>query len=115
MLDALGRGETPKPGPQNGRQFSAPIGSDTTLTDSPISVPHPRESAVAAPPAAAEPTSPAEPAKIQHAPAPMAPSPAADAAVDIAVPAKESEALAAAEEIAEAEEAEISAKLAKLG
>jgi NADH-quinone oxidoreductase subunit E len=51
----------------------------------------------------------------------MAPSPAADAAVDIAVPAKESEALAAAEEIAEAqelaeaEEAEISAKLAKLG
>jgi len=108
VLDALGRGETPKPGPQNGRQFSAPIGGDTTLTDSPISVPHPRESAVAAPPAAAEPTSPAEPAKIQHAPAPMAPSPAADVAVDIAVPANESEALA------EAEEAEISAKLAKL-
>jgi NADH-quinone oxidoreductase subunit E len=121
VLDALGRGETPKPGPQNGRQFSAPIGGDTTLTDSPISVPHPRESAVAAPPAAAEPTSPAEPAKIQHAPAPMAPSPAADAAVDIAVPAKESEALAAAgeiaeaKELAEAEEAEISAKLANLG
>jgi NADH-quinone oxidoreductase subunit E len=33
VLDALARGETPKPGPQNGRQFSAPIGGDTTLTD----------------------------------------------------------------------------------
>ncbi len=31
VLDALARGETPKPGPQNGRQFSAPFGSDTTL------------------------------------------------------------------------------------
>jgi NADH-quinone oxidoreductase subunit E len=31
VLDALARGEAPKPGPQNGRQFSAPIGGDTTL------------------------------------------------------------------------------------
>ena len=31
VLDALARGESPKPGPQNGRQFSAPIGGDTTL------------------------------------------------------------------------------------
>ncbi len=31
VLDALARGETPKPGPQNGRQFSAPFGGDTTL------------------------------------------------------------------------------------
>jgi NADH-quinone oxidoreductase subunit E len=31
VLDALARGETPKAGPQNGRQFSAPIGGDTTL------------------------------------------------------------------------------------
>jgi len=138
VLDALARGETPKPGPQNGRQFSAPIGGDTTLTDSPISVPHPPASSVAAPPATAEPMPAAGPAKIQDAPAPMAPSPAADAAVDIVVPAKDSEALAEAEEIAkaqelveakelveanelaefqeiaEAEEAEISAKLAKL-
>ena len=38
VLDALGRGEMPKPGPQNGRQFSAPIGGDTTLTDSPLSI-----------------------------------------------------------------------------
>jgi NADH-quinone oxidoreductase subunit E len=33
VLDALARGETPKPGPQNGRQYSAPFGGDTTLTD----------------------------------------------------------------------------------
>ncbi|HJZ18051.1 MAG TPA: NADH-quinone oxidoreductase subunit NuoE, partial [Stellaceae bacterium] len=32
VLDALARGESPKPGPQDGRQFSAPIGGDTTLT-----------------------------------------------------------------------------------
>jgi NADH-quinone oxidoreductase subunit E len=31
VLDALARGESPKPGPQNGRQFSAPLGGDTTL------------------------------------------------------------------------------------
>ena len=33
VLDAIARGETPKPGPQNGRQFSAPLGGDTTLTN----------------------------------------------------------------------------------
>ena len=30
------RGESPKPGPQNGRQFSAPEGGPTTLTDAAI-------------------------------------------------------------------------------
>ena len=115
VLDALAKGETPKPGPQNGRQFSAPIGGDTTLTDSPISVPHLPVST------ATEPAAAVEPAKIQDAPAPMAPGPTADAAADIVAPAKDSEPLAAAEELAaaqelaEAEEAEISAKLAKLG
>ena len=34
VLDAIACGETPKPGPQNGRQFSAPFGGDTTLTPS---------------------------------------------------------------------------------
>jgi NADH-quinone oxidoreductase subunit E len=33
VLDALARGETPQPGPQNGRHYSAPAGGDTTLTD----------------------------------------------------------------------------------
>ncbi|MGE0213249.1 MAG: NADH-quinone oxidoreductase subunit NuoE [Parvibaculaceae bacterium] len=31
VLDAFAAGETPTPGPQNGRQFSAPIGGRTTL------------------------------------------------------------------------------------
>lgn len=33
VLDAFKRGETPKPGPQNGRQNSAPEGGPTTLTE----------------------------------------------------------------------------------
>jgi NADH-quinone oxidoreductase subunit E len=32
VLDALARGETPKPGPQVARQTSAPVGGPTTLT-----------------------------------------------------------------------------------
>ena len=35
VLDAFARGEKPKPGPQIDRQFSAPIGGDTTLLDIP--------------------------------------------------------------------------------
>jgi NADH-quinone oxidoreductase subunit E len=31
LLDAFARGETPKPGPQIDRQFSAPVGGPTTL------------------------------------------------------------------------------------
>ena len=38
VLTAFQRGETPKPGPQNGRQTSAPEGGPTTLT-SPITAP----------------------------------------------------------------------------
>jgi NADH-quinone oxidoreductase subunit E len=102
VLDALARGETPEPGPQNGRQFSAPLGGDTTLTDSPLtdspmSVPHLPASAATIQPAAVAPETAAEP--VQVAPAPVAPSPA---------PEKDTEALAAAEE------ADISATLAKL-
>jgi NADH-quinone oxidoreductase subunit E len=32
ILEALKRGETPKPGPQNGRLSSEPLGGATTLT-----------------------------------------------------------------------------------
>jgi NADH-quinone oxidoreductase E subunit len=32
LIDALARGETPKPGPQNGRQTSAPVGGAKSLT-----------------------------------------------------------------------------------
>jgi NADH-quinone oxidoreductase subunit E len=35
VLDAIARGETPKPGSQSGRQYSAPVGGDTTLLDVP--------------------------------------------------------------------------------
>ena len=31
LLDGFARGKPPKPGPQNGRQFSAPLGGPTTL------------------------------------------------------------------------------------
>lgn len=33
VLDAFAAGNAPKPGPQNGRQFSAPLGGPTTLLD----------------------------------------------------------------------------------
>ncbi len=33
LLDGFKSGSPPRPGPQNGRQFSAPIGGDTTLLD----------------------------------------------------------------------------------
>jgi NADH-quinone oxidoreductase subunit E len=32
VLDGFASGQPPKPGPQNGRQFSAPMGGPTTLT-----------------------------------------------------------------------------------
>lgn len=36
VLDGFAAGKPPKPGPQNGRQFSAPIGGPQTLTDKTI-------------------------------------------------------------------------------
>jgi NADH-quinone oxidoreductase subunit E len=33
LLDAFARGETPRPGPQNGRQYSMPATGQTTLTE----------------------------------------------------------------------------------
>jgi NADH-quinone oxidoreductase subunit E len=33
VLDGFAKGKLVKPGPQNGRQFSAPVGGETTLTD----------------------------------------------------------------------------------
>jgi NADH-quinone oxidoreductase subunit E len=103
VLDALARDEMPKPGPQNGRQFSAPLGGETTLLDG-APVPH-----RTAPAIDAEPKRPAEPAGLREAPAPIAPSPAAVAAADVVPVPKDVEALAAGEE------ADIAAKLDKLG
>jgi NADH-quinone oxidoreductase subunit E len=41
LIEALKRGETPKPGSMIGRQTSAPVGGPTTLTT--IATPHPAE------------------------------------------------------------------------
>jgi NADH-quinone oxidoreductase subunit E len=35
IIDMIARGERPSPGPQNGRQFSAPEGGPTTLLKTP--------------------------------------------------------------------------------
>jgi NADH-quinone oxidoreductase subunit E len=53
VLDAIARGETPKPGPQNGRQFSAPLGGDTTLKNIPVAASKPVSSPEPTPVAAA--------------------------------------------------------------
>jgi NADH-quinone oxidoreductase subunit E len=75
VLDALARGETPTPGPQNGRQFSAPLGGETTLKET---------AALVAP--RSEPEAPRVAAHAAPAPA-VAPSMAALAPVTDAVPA----------------------------
>jgi NADH-quinone oxidoreductase subunit E len=65
VLDAIARGETPKPGPQNGRQFSAPLGGDTTLKNIAVASSEPissRESVQAAA-APAAPRKPRKPSK----------------------------------------------------
>ncbi len=59
VLDAIARGETPKPGPQNGRQFSAPFGGETTLKDI---------AAAASPPIASSPTLAPAPPIASHDP-----------------------------------------------
>jgi NADH-quinone oxidoreductase subunit E len=114
VLDALARDEAPKPGPQNGRQFSAPIGGDTTLTDVPGGVPQQAPQG-SHPTTDAEPKRPAEPADIRDAPAPIATSPAAGGAADVAAPPNGPTPAKDAEALAEAEAAEIGASLAKLG
>lgn len=62
ILDALARGETPKPGPQNGRHFSAPLGGETTLKE--IAAPIAPRSEPKAPDVAAH----AAPAPVEAAP-----------------------------------------------
>jgi len=65
VLDAIARGQVPKPGPQNGRQFSAPLGGDTTLKNIAVASSEPissRESVQAAA-ALAAPRKPRKPSK----------------------------------------------------
>src|SRR5262249_19279493 len=76
ILDAFAAGRKPRPGPQVDRQFSAPVGGPTTITDpsfyggSPI--PHPRAARPGAEPAA--PLPPPEAAKPRTAAAETAPA-----------------------------------------
>lgn len=83
VLDGYASGKRPKPGPQNGRQFSAPEGELTSLTDKAlygkertftrIEAPPPAPPAPAVPPAPpAQPAAVAPPApvKLAEAPAP---------------------------------------------
>ncbi len=90
VLDAFDRGETPKPGPQNGRQFACAEGGPTTLTDPAL---YDGSAAGEAPAAKAKAKPAAKPkAEPKKAPAKPKPAPATDAA----------------------EEAEMAAALAKL-
>lgn len=88
VLDAFARGETPTPGPQNGRHGAEPEGGALTLRDLPFNAATPGGTAVAEKPKAA---------------------PATQPAVAEAGPSAEALAFAAKEE------AEIKAKLATLG
>jgi NADH-quinone oxidoreductase subunit E len=73
ILDELAAGRTPKPGPQIARQFSAPVGRQTTLTDPRI---YKRKNGAPAGPALtdAESKKPGEPANIQDSAVPKPPA-----------------------------------------
>lgn len=74
VLDGFANGNPPKPGPQNGRQFSAPLGGPTTLKSGGASSPKPAQEPVLAD---AEAKKPGEAANTQERPSPK--PPAADA------------------------------------
>jgi len=81
VLDEMAAGRTPKPGPQNGRQFSAPEGGPLTLTDRSLynggAPPEPTVPLFAEPAASAPPSRAARPesAADETAPAIASPSP----------------------------------------
>ena len=69
LIDAFAAGKQPKPGPQNGRQFSAPEGGPVALTDKSIYAGQRKFSRVEPPPPAPPvDAKPAEPAKIEVKP-----------------------------------------------
>jgi NADH-quinone oxidoreductase subunit E len=71
ILDEFAAGRTPKPGPQIDRQFSAPIGGPTTLTDPSLYAKTPRHSGPALTDDDAK--KPGEPANRRDAPRPKPP------------------------------------------
>ena len=82
ILDDLAAGKSVTPGPQNGRQLSAPMGALTSLTDKSLYAKDRTFTRVEAPP----PPPPAAPAPVAAAPA--APAPVAVAAVAAPIAAK---------------------------
>lgn len=80
ILDEIAAGGTPKPGPQIERQFSAPVGGPTTLTDPAL---YAASAHHGGPPLAdAEAKKPGEPANIRDAPMPKPPAADSGAGVD---------------------------------
>jgi NADH-quinone oxidoreductase subunit E len=72
LLDGFAAGKPPKPGPQNGRQFSAPIGGITTLkSDGLAKKPKPAKEPVLAD---TEAKKPGEAASVHERPAPKPPA-----------------------------------------
>jgi NADH-quinone oxidoreductase subunit E len=78
IIDQLTVGATPKPGPQIDRQFSAPIGGPTTLTDPGVFAARdaggPGRQSRGPALRDANPKRPGEPANIQESPVPKAPA-----------------------------------------
>jgi NADH-quinone oxidoreductase subunit E len=71
VLDDFAAGRQPKPGPQIDRQFAAPIGGPTTLTDPSLYTKTPRHGG--SPLTDDEARKPGEPANRRDAPAPKPP------------------------------------------
>jgi NADH-quinone oxidoreductase subunit E len=115
VLDGYANGRPPRPGPQNGRQFSAPEGELTSLTDkalygkdriftrmeAPPPAPPPSAPPLAQPAAAAPPSDAGKPQPSAHetAPAVKSPSPVktAEAPAALAAKAQKAEATVTAE------------------
>jgi len=74
LIDDLSEGRPVKPGPQVRRDFSAPVGGPTTLTDAAIYAPREaRTEAAATPLTDSDAKKPSEDASVRESPAPKAP------------------------------------------
>jgi NADH-quinone oxidoreductase subunit E len=73
ILDDFAAGRKPKPGPQIDRQFSAPIGGDTTLTDGSLYAARSQSRGGGAPVQDDDAKKPGEPANRREAPVPKPP------------------------------------------
>lgn len=74
VLDGFAKGQPPKPGPQNGRQFSAPYGGPTTLKSEDVPKAANDTGAAGSPLHDAQSKRPGEQANASERPAPQAPA-----------------------------------------